>query len=109
MAQIAQCLNTLNNSKPGHHRAKTLKKMQVRLTLKKPYTWPSRDPEKPNANNCGFVNTIDTLVVGQIVTFESLHPYSLGGDLNENHYKYFEGRTYRVSRHQNGFLNLIEQ
>ena len=81
---------------------------RVRLTLKQPYTWPSRNPEKPNQSDCNFIQTIDTLAIGQVVTFESLRPYSLAGDLNEDHYKYFEGRSYQVTMHQNGFLNLIE-
>lgn len=83
--------------------------MQVRLTLKQPYTWPSRNPEKPNSNDCGFVQTNRNLSIGDVVVFEDLNPKSLAGDLNTDHYKYFRLKAYKVTRHQNGFLNLVEQ
>lgn len=82
--------------------------MQVRLTLKTPYTWPSKYPDKPNSNDCGFIQTPWSFAIGDEVSFEQLNATSLAGDLNINHYKYFKGKTYRVTRHQNGFLNLIE-
>lgn len=86
--------------------------MRVRLKLKQPYTWPSRNPNKPNSNQYGFIETIDTLAIGQIVTFENLHPYSNAGDLNTDHYKYFEGKSYKVSTFTNSkretFYDLIE-
>lgn len=72
--------------------------MRVRLRLKQPYTWPSRNPNKPNTNNIGFVQTAHPkFLVGAKYRFEDLHPYSGGGDLNPDHYHYFEGRTFVVT------------
>ena len=82
--------------------------MRIRLTLKEAYTWASKYPDKPNQNDCGFINTNKALKIGQVVSFESLRPTSNAGDLNTDHYKYFQGKSYEVTKHQNGFLNLIE-
>ena len=83
--------------------------MRVRLTLKQPYTWPSRNPNKPNQNDYGFVETKQDLQLNQKIVFAELGATSNAGDLNPNHYKYFLGKNYLVTMDPNGFYNLIEQ
>lgn len=64
----------------------------VRLQLISPYNYG-----KGYSNSIGFVRTIALLGIGQVFKFEDLHPYSLGGDLNVDHYKHFEGKTFKVT------------
>jgi hypothetical protein len=69
--------------------------MRVRLKLKQPYTWPSRDPKKPSQGQVNFAQTRLTINLGDVVSFEDLQATSLAGDLNTNHYKHYEGRKYK--------------
>ena len=68
--------------------------MTIRLQLKDEYEWPSRNPEKPNRNKIGFVQTDAVLPIGKRVIFEDLNATSEGGDLNPKHYKYFKGKEF---------------
>ena len=81
---------------------------RVRLSLKEAYTWPSRDPKKPNSSDCNFVETSKALRIGDVVSFEQIKPFSYAGDLNEDHYRFYQGKVYRVTVHPNGFFDLIE-
>ena len=69
--------------------------MRIRLKLKNPYTWPSRNPDKPNVGQITFIQTNESLPdIGHIIEFRDLKPFIEGGDLNENHYKYYENKYY---------------
>lgn len=69
--------------------------MRVRLKLKEPYEWPSKDPENPNKNQIGFVITDWKGQIGDTVSFEALNPQSMAGDLNTDHYRFFAGKTFK--------------
>jgi hypothetical protein len=81
---------------------------RVRLSLKEAYTWPSRDPKKPNSSDCNFIKTSKALIIGDVVSFEQLKAHSNPGDLNEDHYRFYQGKIYQVTVHANGFFDLIE-
>ncbi len=68
--------------------------IRIRLTLKEPYYWGQPD------NLCeGQVTFVKSLAatgigIGNEVCFRELYPFSESGDLNDDHYKYYDGRRF---------------
>ncbi len=78
--------------------------MRVRLKFKEAYTWPSRDPQNPNKNTIGFIQTEVFVPMGGTIVFEDFYPDSYGGDLNVDHYKYFMGRRFQRVEPPNSYI-----
>ena len=68
----------------------------IRLLLKTPLTWPSKNPKKPHKMEVGLVtiNKKRLPFMGQTVSFEDLKPFSNPGDTAEYLYPQLKGRRF---------------
>jgi len=80
--------------------------MRVRISLKQAYEWPSGNPQRVNKSNSNFINTSVSVPIGRRVTFEELNAYSNAGDLAEEHYKHYQGRTFVSVQPRSQFVDV---
>jgi len=62
-----------------------------RTSINKSYTWGKN---QEHSSNISTITSHRKIEIGETVTWEELNPFSIAGDLNEDFYKYYKGKTY---------------